>query len=342
MNSKTIKYENNKFKGIIHYSDEDPGYSRKKHGRGFMYFDENGEKITANPIIERIKNIGIPPVWEDVWICPNPEGHLQATGLDARGRKQYLYHEDWIEFQQETKFENLLEFGYALPGIRRKIPGDLKQDEWTREKVLALIIGILDETYIRIGNKQYLDINRTHGLTTLRRKHLKIKSNRAVLKYKGKHSKEHVVAINNKKFIRLVKECSELPGYEIFRYRSRNGKMVTVSSSDVNEYLQEITGDAFTSKNFRTWGGTVTAIKKYPLAKEKVKQNRRLKLRRAIVKEVAKELNNTIAISEKYYIHPEVLDALDSLHFSPKRYNVNVKPEELDLEERIVLAIIEG
>ncbi len=336
-----MNYKIKKNYGLIHSSDEGPGFSRKKHGKGFMYFDERGDKIKNDTIIKRIKKIGIPPVWGDVWICPDPMGHLQATGLDNRGRKQYLYHEDWIEFQQETKFESLVEFGYALPGIRKKILEDLKGDEWSREKVLALIIGILDETYIRIGNKHYLDINKTHGLTTLRRKHLNIKPNRAVLKYKGKHNKEHVVAINNKKFIQLVKECSELPGYEIFRYKSRNGKMISVSSSDVNEYLQEITGDAFTSKNFRTWGGTVTALKKYPLAKEKVKQNRRLKLRRAIVKEVAKELNNTIAISEKYYIHPDVLDALDSLYFSSKRYNVNEKPEELDLEEKAVLAIIE-
>ncbi|MFW5819808.1 MAG: DNA topoisomerase IB [Bacteroidota bacterium] len=340
MNSKTIKYEHNTNKGLIHYGDEDPGYSRKKHGKGFMYFDENGDKIEEDDRIERIKSIGIPPVWKDVWICPDPEGYLQATGLDARGRKQYIYHEEWLEFQRETKFERLLEFGYALPVIRRKILEDLKEDKWTREKVLALIVGILDETYIRIGNRHYLDSNKTHGLTTLRRKHLIIKSNRALLKYKGKHHKEHIVAINNKKFIRLVKECSELPGYEIFRYNSKNGKMITVSSADVNEYLQEISGEAFTSKNFRTWGGTVTAIKKYPLAKEKVKENRRLKLRRAIVKEVAKELNNTIAISEKYYIHPEVLDALDSFYFSPKRYTLEKKPEELDLEEKVVLAII--
>lgn len=339
--SENSNISSGEYSGLIHSSDEDPGYSRKKHGRGFMYFDEKGNKITDKNEIERIKNIGIPPVWEEVWICPDPRGYLQVTGLDTRHRKQYLYHELWTSLQQETKFEKLVEFAYALPGIRKKIHKDLNQEEWTRERVIALIIGILDETYVRIGNKQYLELNETHGLTTLRRKHLKIGTSEAILKYKGKHKKERTVRINNKRFIKLVKECSELPGYEIFRYKSKNGKMVTVSSSDVNEYLQEIAGDKFTSKNFRTWGGTVTAIKKYPVAKEKVKQNRRLKLRRAIVKEVANELNNTIAISERYYIHPEVLDALDSLYFSPGRYNVNEKPEELDLEEKVVLTIIE-
>ena len=341
MFKETGKNDFRKNRGLIHSSDEDPGYTRKKYGRGFMYFDEKNDKIVEEAIVRRIKNIGIPPVWEDVWICPDPYGHLQATGLDTRRRKQYLYHDDWIEFQQDTKFEKLVEFGYALPGIRRKILKDLQGNEWTREKVLALIIGILDETYIRIGNKQYLDINKTHGLTTLRRKHLKIKSNQAVLKYKGKHNKEHVVAITNKKFIQLVKECSELAGYEIFRYKSKNGKMVTVSSSDVNEYLQEIAGDNFTSKNFRTWGGTVTAIKRYPHAKRRVKENPRLKLRRAIVKEVAEELNNTVAISEKYYIHPDVLDTLDNENFSAKRYKVDDKPKSLDFEEKVALGIIE-
>ncbi len=335
-----MRKNSNKYSGLIHSSDEDAGYSRKKHGRGFMYFDERRNKISDKNEIERIKNIGIPPVWEEVWICPDPRGHLQATGMDSKQRKQYLYHEEWNAFQQNTKFERLVEFGFALPEIRNRISIDLKKEEWTRERVIALIIGILDETYIRIGNKQYFEDNETHGLTTLRRKHLKIGPKEAVLNYTGKHKKERTVRINNKNFIKLVKECSELPGYEIFRYKSKNGKMITITSSDVNEYLQDITGDKFSSKNFRTWGGTVTAIKKYPDAKEKVRNNPRLKLRRAIVKEVARELNNTIAVSEKYYIHPEVLDALDSLYFSPGRYKVDDKPEALDLEERVVLAII--
>lgn len=328
------------FSGLIHSSDEVPGYCRRRHGRGFLIFDEQGNKISDKAEKSRIKKIGIPPVWENVWICSDPKGHLQATGLDPRGRKQYLYHKNWIKFQQQSKFQKLKEFGYALPGIREKISKDLEQEGWSRERVLALVVGILDETYIRIGNKQYLNANKTYGLTTLRRKHLNTTPREAIIRYKGKHNKEHVVRINNKRFFHLVKECSELPGYEIFRYKDKNGKMRTVNSQDVNDYLQAITGDDFTSKDFRTWGGTVTAIKRYPQAKAKVKDNPRLKIRRAIVKEVARVLNNTIAISEQYYIHPKVLDALDSMYFSPARYTIKDKPETLETEEKVALAII--
>jgi DNA topoisomerase I len=326
--------------GLLRSSDDVPGYRRKRRGRGFVNFDELGNRISDKTVIERIQKLGIPPVWKEVWICPNPRGHLQATGLDMRGRKQYLYHEDWTRIQQESKFEKLVAFGYALPEIRKKINKDLNQDKWTRERVIALIVGILDETYIRIGNKQYLEVNKTHGLTTLRRKHLKIGSHEAILKYNGKHNIEQIVRINNRKFIRLVKECSELPGHELFCYKNDTGKTIAVSSYDVNEYLKDITGDGFTSKNFRTWGGTITAIKRYPHAKRRVEENPRLKLRRAIVKEVAGILNNTVAICEKYYIHPVVLDALDNLEFTPDNYPLEDQPSALDFEEKVALAII--
>jgi DNA topoisomerase I len=339
--SETLIEFSEQYSGLIRSSDDVPGYCRKRRGRGFLIFDESRNKITEKAVIERIQKLGIPPIWKEVWICSDPRGHLQATGLDTRGRKQYLYHDDWIRVQQETKFEKLLTFGHALPEIRKKINADLNQKEWNRERVLALIIGILDETYIRIGNRHYLEMNKTHGLTTLRRKHLKIGSREAILKYNGKHNIEHIVRISNRKFIRLVKECSELPGHEIFRYKNDIGKTVAATSHDVNEYLQEITGERFTSKNFRTWGGTVTAIKRFPYAKKRVEENPRLKLRKAVVKEVAEVLNNTIAICEKYYIHPKVLDALDNINFSPRRYKLRNKPDALDWEEKLALAIID-
>ncbi len=338
--SNKAKNQTDHYPALIHFSDEYPGYSRRRHGRGFTIFDEQGNRITDKSLIDRIKNIAIPPVWKEVWICPDPRGHLQATGIDNKGRKQYLYHDSWNRFQQETKFDNLAAFGYALPGIRKRIQKDLDQPQWTRERVIALIIGILDETYIRIGNKEYLHMNQTHGLTTLRRRHLSVGSRGAVFKYKGKHKKEHIVRISNKRFVKLVKECSDLPGHEIFRYKNDNGSMTPVNSYDVNEYLKNITGDSFTSKNFRTWGATVSAIKRYPHAKKRVKENPRLNLRRAIVKEVAAILNNTIATCEKYYIHPGVLDALDSFHFSPHRYKISLTSNLLDFEEKVALAII--
>jgi DNA topoisomerase-1 len=328
--------------GLVHTTDNNPGFSRKKHGRGFRYFDEKGEKIKDPKVLKRIKQLAIPPMWKDVWICPEPGGHLQVTGLDNKSRKQYLYHEDWLSFRQENKFERLREFGYSLPEIRNTIAKHIELEEWNREKVIALIIGILDETYVRVGNKRYLELNETHGLTTLRRKHMKVKGQQVIFKYRAKSKKMRKVSIDNPKFVRLIKECSELPGYEIFRYRNDEGKLTPVTSIDVNEYLQEIAGDQFTSKNFRTWGGTVMAVKKYPVARQKTEDNKRLKLRRAIVKEVANELSNTISISEKYYIHPLVLERLDDKEFSPDKIDTENKPDGLDYEEKIVLGIIQS
>jgi DNA topoisomerase-1 len=326
---------------LTYTGDDSEGYIRKRSGRGFAYFDQQGNKVTEKEELNRIKSLVIPPMWSKVWISKNPNGHIQATGRDARNRKQYLYHTEWTAHQQQNKFSRLIEFGYALPHIRREIEGLLRKRGWPREKVLALIVAILDETYVRIGNWYYYETNGTHGLTTLRRKNLEINGKNITFRYKAKSNKVREVKIRNTRLNRLIKQCSELRGYEIFRYIDEQGNTVPVDSSDVNAFLREISGEAFTSKNFRTWGGTVLAVKVFPEAWEKSQQNKRLKLSRAIVKSVAEQLGNTMSICEKYYIHPTVLQIL-SHNFDPQSYSCDHYPEGLSGHEKMALAIMES
>lgn len=327
--------------GLIHVSDKDPGFTRKKRGRGFIYLDKDGEKINDPAILKRIKMIGIPPAWNNIWISCHSNGYLQATGVDAKNRKQYLYHDDWVSLQQTGKFDRLMEFACILPEIRKITAAELKRDGWHREKVLSLIISVLDETYIRIGNKQYYKSNGTQGLTTLRKKNMKIHDGGIVFHFLAKGKKARELKIKSTRLLRLIRECSELPGYEIFKYIDEKGKTASATSEDVNDYLKDITGKRFTTKDFRTWGGTVTAIRKYPEAFLSAEENKKLKLKRAIVKEVAGELDNTISVCEKYYIHPAVLEALDE-KFNPEKFKVDNLPEKLSAEEKVALAIIES
>jgi DNA topoisomerase I len=326
--------------GLIHVSHVEPGIIRLRRGKGFVYFNGNNEKITDSEVLERIKSLGIPPMWENVWICPLPNGYLQAVGMDAKKRKQYLYHPDWILYQQSYKFQKLREFALALPKIRQVVEQNLRKHSWPREKVLSLILGILDEKYLRVGNRRYYEQNESHGLTTLRRKHLKVEGKDIIFQYKGKSNKYHKVKLHNPRLNKLIKGCSELRGYELFKYIDDHGQIVPVDSRDVNEYLKEITGQDFTSKYFRTWGGTVLAVKSYPVALEKKNENPRITLEREIVKQVSIRLNNTIAVCKAYYIHPAVLKALNG-DFSLEKYPVDDQPEKFSLEERVVLAIIE-
>ncbi|KAF5037892.1 Eukaryotic DNA topoisomerase I, catalytic core [anaerobic digester metagenome] len=329
-------------KTSLNYTPVDaPGYTRKRSGRGFAYFDDEGNKITSKEELTRIRQLAIPPMWTNVWICRDENGHIQATGRDARNRKQYLYHTDWTAHQQQSKFSRLLEFGYTLPLIRKEVEHYLRKRGWPREKVLALVLAVLDETYVRIGNRYYYETNGTHGLTTLRRKNLEINGRNVVFRYKAKSNKIREVKIRNNRLTRLITQCSELRGYEIFRYMDEHGKTIPVDSGDVNAFLREITGKEFTSKNFRTWGGAVLAVKLFPEAKEKTLQNKRLKLSRAIVKEVAKQLGNTISICEKYYIHPTVLQTLCK-DFNPEEFSGKSYPEGLNTYEKMVLAILEA
>ena len=326
--------------GLHFVKNDEAGFARVKKGTGFAYYDQEGNLIEDVETLERIKDLAIPPIWKSVWICDSPKGYLQATGIDLKNRKQYLYHETWIEHQQNNKFSKIKEFGYALPDIRKKVEENLDLPGWPREKVIALVLEILDRTHIRIGNQAYFKKNQTHGITTLRRKHLHTNGDELILKYKAKSKKYRKVALQSSKLRNLVKSCSELQGYEIFTYQDEGKKTVPVRSRDVNDYLKEITLEDFTSKNYRTWGGTVAAVENFDIAKAKANQNKRRKLRTAIIREVADKLQNTMAVCEKYYIHPKVLSAL-TIDFEKKKIRQEVYPDGLKAEEKVVLGIIE-
>jgi DNA topoisomerase-1 len=295
--------------GLRYVSDLSPGYRRKRTGASFSYYDKDGKRITDKAVIRRIKSIGIPPAYELVWICPTANGHIQATGLDARGRKQYRYHPKWRELRDQNKYEHVMQFAAALPALRSRVAADVKLENLPREKVLATIVSLLEKTLIRVGNTEYAAQNKSYGLTTMRRKHVAI--GRGVLRFDftGKSGKQWKLQVDDKRITAIVKRCSEIPGHELFKYLDDDGQSRTVDSGDVNEYIRDITEQDFSAKDFRTWAGTVLAamalseFKKYD---SQVEAKRNLV---AAIEKVAKQLGNTPAICRKSYVHPEILSA---------------------------------
>lgn len=332
-------------KDLKYVCDSDEGIYRKRCGRGFIYLTKQNEKIEDKEILTRIHELVIPPNWKNVWICKDPNGYLQVTGYDQKGRKQYLYHKRYSSYRQKGKYKLLYRFGLNLPIIRSRIQRDLKKEGWPKEKVLALVVKTLDEYHLRIGSPQYLHENETYGITTLRRKHIKNVNGELIIKYKGKSGKLREIHVNNPKLINLIKETSELPGFEVFRYIDENKKSRKIHSQEVNDYLQEITNMDFTAKDFRTWGGTVTAVEVSKEAKSEVELNPRRKLDTAIVKKVAERLGNTIATCREYYIHPKVLKlALEKdVEALPEHIPEDIKYGHLlRKNEKKVLGILKG
>jgi DNA topoisomerase I len=326
----------------VKYIGEDcAGIKRLKRGKGFLYLDQDGERIDDKIILQRIQALGIPPNWRNVWICPFEDGHIQATGFDVKNRKQYIYHTEWRKLRSTAKFDKLKDFAKWLPAIRKKAYEDIRLSGWPRNKVLGLIILTLDEAHLRIGNTIYRDENDTFGLTTLRRRHLHFEKNKIIMEFKAKSGKYRKINIENNKLVKLIKACSELPGYEVFRYRE-NGSTLPVTSSDVNHYLKEISLEDFSSKDFRTWGGTVLALEKFPEAKRMVEENKKLKLGTTLVKLVAAELGNTQAICRSYYIHPAILQAVENDEAEKLYYEEDKTSSrfELNAAERKAVEII--
>lgn len=301
--------ENNGHLGaaLIHVNDHMPGYTRHRDEESFLYFNERGKRVRDKRVLKRIRELVIPPMWEDVWICKLPEGHIQATGRDARGRKQYIYHPLWHARSNDLKYHRLLDFARALPSIRERVRSDLRLRSWGREKVLALAVALMDEMHLRVGNKLSETERETYGLTTLRRKHLQETGKGLIIKYKAKSGKLRKVTLAQPRLIRLVKECSELPGYEVFRYES-DGRYIPINSQDVNQYLREIAEMDVTAKDFRTWGGTVLTVELEPAARQLCAVYPRKKLDTTLVRLVAEQLGNTVSVCRNYYIHPEVLN----------------------------------
>jgi DNA topoisomerase-1 len=294
--------------GLRYVSDTTPGIRRKKAGKGFTYVGADGKTIRDPKELARIRSLAIPPAYTDVWICPTANGHIQATGRDARGRKQYRYHPKWREVRDETKFGRMLAFSEILPRIRRRVEKDLARSGLPREKVLATVVRLLECTRIRVGNEEYSRANRSFGLTTLQDRHVEISGSKLRFEFRGKSGKVHSVSLSDRRLARIVHRCQTLPGEDLFQYVDDEGVRQTIGSGDVNDYIREISGEEFTAKDFRTWAGTILAVT--ALAEGGAWSSQRQAKSNVLraIDQVAEQLNNTRAICRKYYVHPAIFE----------------------------------
>jgi DNA topoisomerase I len=333
--------------GLRYVSDTRPGIRRRKSGKGFTYSRADGSRLTDADVLRRIKSLAIPPAWTDLWICPSADGHIQATGRDAKGRKQYRYHGRFREVRESTKYEHVVEFAEALPAIRAKVRDHMALRGLPREKVLATIVHLLETTLIRVGNDDYARQNNSYGLTTLKTRHVAVNGNEVRFRFTGKSGKQWSLRVRDRRIAKIIRACQDLPGQELLQYLDDEGKPQDVTSSDVNAYLKEITGKNITAKDFRTWAGTVLAamalneLKSFDSAAQ-AKRN----LRTAI-ENVASRLGNTATICRKCYVHPEVLTSyLDGNLVLEIKSAVESELREdlgrLKPEEAAVLAMLRG
>ena len=295
--------------GLRYTTDARPGIRRVRKGKQFCYLSSEGKVLRARDELQRIRALVIPPAWTDVWICTDPRGHLQATGRDARGRKQYRYHPKWREVRDETKYYRLIGFAQTLPAIRRRTSADLRGSRLSREKVLATVVALLEKTLIRVGNDEYAKHNRSFGLTTLRDGHVVVDGARVRFMFRGKSGVEHEIDLNDWRLARIVRQCRDIPGYDLFQYYDEDGERRAIGSGDVNAYLKEITGEDYTSKDFRTWSGTVLAAQLLRECDGFKSETEAKKNIAAAIERVAAKLGNTKAVCRKCYIHPAVLDS---------------------------------
>jgi DNA topoisomerase-1 len=339
----TEPVESAKEAGLRYVNDQVSGIKRVCRGKGFVYLDPSGKTVRDSDELERIRRLVIPPAWSQVWICTLPNGHLQATGRDARGRKQYRYHSRWREVRDSTKYERMLVFGKALPKIRRRVRRDLRRKGLSREKVLGGIVRLLQTTLMRIGNDEYARKNDSYGLTTLRNRHVRVSGNRATIEFKGKSHRHHVIHLNDPTLAKIVKRCRDLPGYELFQYLDQNGEPQKIRSDDVNEYLREITGQDFTAKDFRTWFGTVLtfrALQQFRSRESAAEIKRNIGSAIAVV---ARLLGNTPAVCKKCYIHPAILESYNNGCWPPMEASVEQEQNSAKLlrtEEEAVMLLL--
>lgn len=327
--------------GLRYVSDAGPGIRRVRSGRGFRYVDADGKTVKDADTRARIRALVIPPAWTDVWISPNPRGHLQATGRDARGRKQYRYHDRWREVRDATKYDRLIAFARALPRLRRRVQKDLALEGLPREKVLATVVRLLETTLIRVGNPEYARDNDSFGLTTLRNRHVRIDGEHLRFEFRGKAGKEHRVGLRDKRLARIVKRCQDIPGYELFQYVDAGGNRGAIESADVNEYLRTISGEEYTAKHFRTWAGTVLTVDALRRAGAPSSQRQGERWVVAAIKAVAEELGNTPAVCRACYVHPQVIEGYLEGHltaFEPRA----APPRGLRAEEGLTLAFLQA
>jgi len=295
--------------GLRYTTDQRPSIARRKAGSGFIYLRADGTRVTDAETLRRIRHLVVPPAWTDVWICTDPQGHLQATGRDAKGRKQYRYHDRWNEVRNENKYQRMLEFAAALPRIRRRYRRDIRDRTLTRRRVLATVVYLLEKTLIRVGNDEYARSNRSFGLTTLRERHVAVRGSTVRFRFRGKSGHEHDVEVSDRRIAAAIRRLEELPGQDLFQYIDDAGELQRIASEDVNEYLRQISGQEFTAKHFRTWAGTVLCVSALQAldgvgGEPAVKRNIV-----CAVAQVARRLGNTAAVCRRCYIHPEVLAA---------------------------------
>lgn len=329
---------------LRYISDSSGGFTRKKQGNKFIYFDNQGKRIQSPQIIERIDSLTIPPAWSDVWICPSPSGYLQAVGFDDKKRKQYIYHPDWTKISQENKFNKMVFFGEVLPEIRKKIARDMMLVELERNRIIATVIWLLEHTFIRVGNDEYVQENNSFGLTTLRNRHVKVRGKKIKFEFRGKSGVEHSVSISHPRIAKLIKECIELPGYEIFKYLDDGGERHTIDSADVNNYLKTLTGEDITAKDFRTWGGTVLcATTLHTIGPFQTPVDGKKNISHA-VKKVSQHLHNTATVCRNYYIHPAVFETYHKSilipHFEDIYKNYNREKAEVNRNEFATLTLL--
>ena len=291
--------------GRLRYVDDSlPGITRRRHGRYWQYFDAQGKRVTGRDEIDRLNGIGLPPAYRDAWFCPDPNGHIQAIGYDEKGRKQYRYHTDFREKQEAAKFDRCREFGKVLPKLRRRVEADLRKRKLSRDTVVAAIVRLLDGGRIRVGNEAYAEANKSYGATTLRNRHAKVAGRTVKMRFKAKSGIEREFRITDATLSRVVKQCQDLPGQNLFQFLDEDGEAQPVSSTDVNDYIRDATGEDFTAKHFRTWRASVIAFEQVCAAgDEGVGLN-------SMLEPVAETLGNTPAISRKSYVHPRIVEAV--------------------------------
>ncbi|RYG16441.1 MAG: DNA topoisomerase IB [Caulobacteraceae bacterium] len=322
-------------KGLTYCSDEAPGLKRTASGKGFSYHDRDGKLVKDAKVLDRIRMLAIPPAWTDVWICPRATGHIQATGRDVKGRKQYRYHNDWSRHASESKFERLPAFARALPKLRKRVDADLGKRGPSRDKVLATAVRLLEITLIRVGNAQYARQNRSYGLTTLNKRHLEVDGAALTFAFRGKSNVEHEVTVRDRRLATVVRSLRELPGQQLFKYRSVDGDLCPITSDDVNAYIRDAMGDDFSAKDFRTWAGTVSAARALRDAEAATSPTDAKRKMTVCVKAVAGLLGNTPTVCRSSYVHPRVFELYESGHIA----DVLPGPDAARFESALIKAL---
>jgi DNA topoisomerase-1 len=330
--------------GLRYVSDSIAGYTRKKSGKGWGYYDAGGSLVKDKNIIHRFNKLVIPPAYTNVWISPHENGHLQFTGIDAAGRKQYRYHAHWNKIRNQSKYHRMQTFATQLPAIRKQVDNDLARPNPDHDKIVALVVRLMELTSIRVGNESYKKLYGSFGLTTLMNRHVKIDGSTINFEFKGKKGVYHKVSLQSRKLARLVRQCRDIPGRELFQYYNEDGKRCTIDSADVNDYLKEITGEDFTAKDFRTWAGSVSALYAFKKAGEFETITECRKKIASVLDEVALNLGNTRTVCKKYYVHPTVIKSYEDgcifKYIENLDENKDINSAELTLAEKALLKIL--